>query len=199
MKNNAWRTVSLCLAVIMIMALTVGAAPYFDRQDKAHQIAELARELGLPEDDPIIVRAKEIWYESDAAFCRDRDIIACTVYNEGWGDCTTEHRELIAAVIVNRVNMGYGGATSVYDVITQPKQYLPAYADPNSKYWKNASADPEIWAECQRIATKALRGEVDCPPDVIYQANFPQASYGKEIVIFKQFKACGNWTYFCYG
>lgn len=35
-------------------------------QGKAHQIAELARELGLPEDDQIILRAKEIWHAEDS-------------------------------------------------------------------------------------------------------------------------------------
>ena len=34
-------------------------------QNKAHQIAQTARELGLPESDPIIQRAKEIWHSEE--------------------------------------------------------------------------------------------------------------------------------------
>ena len=33
------------------------------RQTKVHEIAEIARSIGLPEDDPIIKRAQEIWME----------------------------------------------------------------------------------------------------------------------------------------
>ena len=35
------------------------------RQTQAHQIAELARALGEPEDSPIIQRASEIWWEAE--------------------------------------------------------------------------------------------------------------------------------------
>lgn len=188
------KTILLCLVIVTLMSLTIGAAPYVNKQDKAHQIAELARDLNLPETDPIIVRAKELWSDADEEFCSDRDIIACVVYNEAWGDCTTEHRELVAAVIVNRVNAQYSGATSVREVVTARGQYLPAYATPGSTYWKRATADPTIWAECQRIATKALKGEIDCPSNVLYQSNYQQ---GKSV--YKKFWACGNWTYFCYG
>lgn len=52
-------------AVLLIALLLCGFAgrEWTERQATAHQIAELARGLGLPEDDPIIVRASEIWWE----------------------------------------------------------------------------------------------------------------------------------------
>lgn len=37
------------------------------RKTQAHQIAELARALGEPEDSPIIKRASEIWWEAEKA------------------------------------------------------------------------------------------------------------------------------------
>ena len=78
------------------------------QKDQAHAIAEMARDMGLPETDPIIVRARELWYEADAQFCMNRDIIACVVYNEAWGGCTDRHRELVAAVVYNRIRCGPG-------------------------------------------------------------------------------------------
>ena len=164
------------------------------RKTQAHEIAEQARAMGLPETDPIIVRARELWYEADAQFCMNRDIIACVVYNEAWGGCTDRHRELVAAVVYNRVNCAYGGATTVYDVVSAPGQYLKAYATPGSYYWNQATKDPTVWAECQRIATKALNGEVVCPADVVGQSEARQGSGVYEIC-----KTSYSTTYFCYG
>lgn len=36
-------------------------------QDKAHQIANIGRDIGLNEDDPIITRAQEIWWTEENA------------------------------------------------------------------------------------------------------------------------------------
>ena len=36
------------------------------KQQKAHEIAEIARGMGLPETDPIIQRASSIWWEEEA-------------------------------------------------------------------------------------------------------------------------------------
>lgn len=54
-------------AVLLIALLLCGFAgrEWTQKQVTAHQIAELARILGLPENDPIIVRASEIWWEDD--------------------------------------------------------------------------------------------------------------------------------------
>lgn len=38
-----------------------------ERQNIAHEIAELARSINLPEDDIIILRAQEIWWEDELA------------------------------------------------------------------------------------------------------------------------------------
>ena len=52
------------LVLILIFVFTVPAlAAWTNRQNKAHEIAEIARSIGLPEDDPIIQRAQEIWME----------------------------------------------------------------------------------------------------------------------------------------
>lgn len=126
----------------------------------------------------------------------DAEIIACVVFNEAGYGCTDRHQELVAAVIVNRVADPRFPDT-VYDVVTQKTgehyQYHPAYATPGSWAWERA-VNSDVWEHCLEIAEKALSGLVDCPPDVLYQANFEQGTGVYE---------CGytsySVTYFCYG
>lgn len=194
--------VACTVAVLLSLVMTISAnakLSYDAQKEQAHQIAEIARSLGLPETDPIIVRAKELWQEAQDKRIFDQEILATVIFNEaGSNDCTIEHKELAAMVPLNRLAMGYGGAETLYDVVTRPGQYLPAYATPGSYYWNRAREDADTYAICYEIAGRALNGEIDCPSDVIYQANFPQASWGCTTRIYKQFWACGNWTYFCY-
>lgn len=179
----------LCLFTVSASA---ASSDYVNVQNKAHEMAEMARSIGLPEDDPIIVRAKELWWEANKQFSIDRDIIATVVYNEAWYGCSDRHRELVAAVVVNRVNHPLF-PNDVYDVVVQKGQYLPAYANPNSYYGQRARADAKVWSECQRIATKALRGQVECPGNVIWQANFKQ---GKGV--YETHYTSYSTSYFCY-
>ena len=57
-------------AILLIGTLaitTLAVSGWTETQEKVHEIADMARSLGLPEDDPIIKRASEIWWEEDAA------------------------------------------------------------------------------------------------------------------------------------
>lgn len=55
------------LLVLYLVALCVATAKgvnaWTPRQVQAHEIAEIARSMRLPENDPIIVRARELWWE----------------------------------------------------------------------------------------------------------------------------------------
>jgi spore germination cell wall hydrolase CwlJ-like protein len=149
--------------------------------------------MGLPETDPIILRAQEIWNEEQTKIDRDRDIIATVVYNEAWGGCSDRHRELVAAVVVNR-SQSPSWPPTIADVVSQRGQYLAAYAREDSKYQKAARKDPDVWKHCQEIASKAMSGEVDCPESVVFQANFRQGSGTYEVHTTSYSK-----SYFCYG
>lgn len=186
--------IALLLAIVIFCAAGIGAYRPQTTKDTAHEIAELARSLGLPEDDPIIVRAKEIWWGADEEFCNDRDIIATVVYNEAWGGCSDRHRELVAAVVVNRVASELF-PDSVTEVVGQKGQYHPAYIYAGSIYGQRARADAEVWAECQDIASCALLGEVECPADVLYQAEFVQGTAG----VYETHETTYSTTYFCFG
>lgn len=80
MSNNfivqAVRTaLSAILILAMVLALLASQTVWAraeepqngqtERQVKAHEIAEAARELGLPEDNPIIQEASRIWWEEE--------------------------------------------------------------------------------------------------------------------------------------
>lgn len=68
-KRRGWQVVAALLGLLIIAVMVIilstkaSAARWSWKQEKAHEIAEIAREMGLPEDDPIIKRAQEIWYE----------------------------------------------------------------------------------------------------------------------------------------
>lgn len=159
----------------------------------AQEIARLARSIGLSENDPLIVRAKQLWTEADRQeqFERDRDIIATVIYNEAGYGCSYRHMELVAAVIYNRLNSNIFPDT-VFEIVTAPGQYHPLYAHANSKYGKLARKS-NIWKKCQEIATRALKGEINCPSGVVYQANFEQGS-----ATYEEHKTSYSTTYFCY-
>lgn len=187
------KIIILLITTLMIMPFMMSFTHNsFEVKDASNEIIEIAYSIGLLEDDPIIVQAKELWQEADEQFCRDRDIIATVVYNEAGYGCSDRHMELVAAVVWNRVNSNRFPDT-VYEVITAPKQYLPAYADADSFYGKRAR-ESEVWSKCQEIAEKVLMGEVDCPDNVFFQANFTQ---GTEI--YEVHETSYSTTYFCYG
>jgi len=167
--------------------------PAQNRADHGPRDRPAGPEPGLPEDDPIIARAREIWWEQDARFQTDRDIIATVVYNEAGYGCTDRHMELVAAVVCNRVASEHPGwPDTVYEVVVQPGQYLPAYADPGSYYGQRARASG-VWTKCQEIAERALLGQIECDPDVVFQAEFTQGSG-----VYETHCTSYSTTYFCY-
>lgn len=186
------KTITIIIMILMTMPFLLGFTYQpFAIKDASHEIANLARSIGLPENNPIIVEAKKMWIEADKQFKKDRDIIATVVYNEAGYGCSDRHMELVAAVIYNRLKSDDFPDT-VYDIVVAPKQYHPLYADPESFYGKLARKSDK-WVKCQGIAVRALRGEIDCPDNVFYQANFTQGSE-----IYEIHDTSYSTTWFCY-
>lgn len=188
------KLITIMLIIIIAFLLIQSAVAktsyaWTDKQEQAHEIAELAREMGLPEDNPIITEAQKIWQAEDLQFQLDRDIIATVIYNEAWGGCTERHRELVAAVIMNRVKSDKF-PDSVYDVVAQKGQYLLGYANGDPHY----TPPKDVLEECRVIAAGALLGEIECPDNVLYQAEFKQGTGVYEVC-----KTSYSTTYFCYG
>lgn len=84
------------LAVVIIFALLASQTVWAraegpqsrqtERQVKAHEIAEAAREMGLPEDNPIIQEAKRIWHEEEEAKTRKMTYLG-RYYVTGYDTC----------------------------------------------------------------------------------------------------------------
>ncbi|MEG1967227.1 MAG: cell wall hydrolase [Clostridia bacterium] len=177
------------VAILVPSAQAAGA--WTERQQTAHQIAELARSLELAEDDPIIIRAKELWAADVQEFTADEiEMIATTMYYEAGNGCTEEHQLLVGRVLLNRVADGRFGGSTVYDCLVAPRQYSLAYTGA-------LKIPKDRREEMMALARRAAAGEpTDCPRDVLYQDNLPHGT-GVYKSIYSEL--LGSTTYFCYG
>jgi hypothetical protein len=193
-KSVVGKTIVLVLTAFILTG-SAQATNYTEVKETAHSIAEQARAIGLSEEHPIIIGAKQLWEDTEAQYQFDAQIMATVIFNEG-GYCSDEIKEGIGSVVINRVNSDRWPNT-VYDVVTAPRQYLVAYATPGSWLWERARTEvnAESFASCLEIAFRVLNGEVDVPTNVVYQANFAQGTG----VWKKMWSAeARSWTYFCY-
>lgn len=123
------------------------------------------------------------------AFClmiliSDLDILANVIAGEA-PNCPQEHQIAVAAVVLNRMADDRFPAT-VSGVVGQAGQYSDAYL-----HGTDAPAD------CYEAAQLALDGKHDVPPDVVYQANFPQGEvWWRSDIDTGWFRSS---TYFCKG
>lgn len=114
------------------------------------------------------------------------ELLARLIYCEAGSDeISDEHQQLVAQVVINRVNDDRFPNT-ISEVIYQKGQY----ACVGNTRW-NSEEVPE---RCYNNALKVLNGEVQAPDNLIFQANFEQ---GTEI--YKIFKTSYSITYFCKG
>ena len=195
--------ITLILALVVCFLLTAAAAPSsakpqmepaacVQKMTEAHRMADCARFLGLQETDPIIVRAGQIWTQSYNEYISDSEIIATVISNEAGYGCTERHMELVGAVIVNRTNDAAFPGT-VTGVVKAKGQYNPDYATPGSYAWDKARDDQDTFATCLSYAKEALRGDVTCESDVVYQDNQTHGSG-----IYETHKTAYSTTYFCH-
>ena len=166
--------------------------PEFVIQETMSNIIQIAKNGGIPSDDPLLVRAQKLLNDSRKNYRRDLEIIATVVYNEAGYGCSDRHMELVAGVIYNRLKSDRFPDT-IYEIVTTPRQYHPLYAEEGSIYHELAKSS-EKWEQCLEIAKRALRGDIDCPDTVFFQANFPQGTSDYEI-----HDTSYSRTWFCYG
>ena len=127
------------------------------------------------------IPAEQWWTEEEL------DMLAAVIYYEA-GDiyCVDRHQQLVGQVVINRVNSDEFPDT-IYDVITQKNQYASA-----SKVLENMGDRSIIPQRCYDNALAVLNGEVKCPSDIVWQAEFIQ---GK---VYEVYKTPYSTTYFCY-
>lgn len=166
--------------------------PEFVIQETMSNIIQIAKNGGIPSNDPLVIRAQKLLNDSRKNYRRDLEIIATVVYNEAGYGCSDRHMELVAGVIYNRLKSDRFPDT-IYEIVTAPRQYHPLYAEEGSIYHELAKSS-EKWEQCLEIAKRALRGDIDCPDTVFFQANFPQGTGDYEI-----HDTSYSRTWFCYG
>jgi spore germination cell wall hydrolase CwlJ-like protein len=115
------------------------------------------------------------------------DMLAALIhYEAGSNDCTNRHQQLVGQVVINRVNSDEFPNT-IYDVIMQKGQYGPAY-----KVLYNMGNRNIVPQRCYDNALAVLNGEVDCPDDIVWQAEFIQGE------IYEACYTSYSITYFCH-
>lgn len=119
------------------------------------------------------------------------DLLAAVIYYEAGSDeCSDRHQQLVGQVVVNRMNSDEFPNT-IYDVITQVK--------PNIQYstYKNVVRDAGnrdiIPQRCYDNALTVLNGDVECPDNIVWQANFKQGSG-----VYEEMHTSYSVSYFCY-
>lgn len=191
MKKNINKIISICCIILICISLMGGKKlnDWTSNQNKLHQIAELAREIGLEEDNPIIQEASFLWYTE----LEEIKILANVISFEA-NCCTDRHQQLVAAVVLNRKNSNKFPNT-IKEVITQENQYNPSYIKNLPNY---LTADDNM-KKCFVNAIKTYCGKVECPDNVLFQSNYPELGYGYYEVIEVDTPYFKSTTYFAYG
>ncbi len=163
----------------MVVFTTPALAAWTTKQDKAHEIAEIARSIELPEDDPIIERAREIWWEEYYILKNqpkeetktynlaqeDINALARTMWGEARGISSKAEKAAVAWCILNRVDAGYG--KTILAVVSAPGQFYG--------YSSSYPLDDELVELAKDVLTRWYRekdGETDVgrtlPSDYYY-------------------------------
>lgn len=142
----------------------------------------------VPEPEPIpepIPEPQPWWTEEEL------DMLAAVIhYEAGSDDCSDRHQQLVTQVVLNRVASNEFPNT-VYDVVTQTKPNIQ-YST-YKKVLANMGNRDIISQRCYDNALVALNGDVDCPDNVVFQANFKQGSG-----IYEEHYTSYSVSYFCY-
>lgn len=154
MKKNL---IAIIIAVVIVFAIcgsAFAAAEYYNnwtkKQNVAHEIADLARSINLPETDPIIIRAQEIWQEEespeqnvtikeetidfyngvlpyDITYNADTEYLAVmlakTVFYEARGIYSVMEQAAIIQTVYNRIRSSEFNYPTLYKALTAPNQF----------------------------------------------------------------------------
>ena len=180
MKKFAFNITVGAVSLLTMFGLVTQAGAVTVKQDVLHDVAETCRSIGISDNHPILQELSDMWWDE----YNDVEILTTVIFNESkYG--SDRLQELVGAVVWNRKNSDIFPDT-IYDVVTQPGQYLKAYATPGSYYWNLArsEANQNEYLRCRAVAERVLNGEVDCPANVVWQANFKQGDGTYETIVF---------------
>lgn len=178
MKNKIYKIIIYTLLIcIVIGAISCGAQATTeqkvmetsDKQNKLHEMAEQARNWGISDDDILIKRLQELWWEEyyrieeelkkPIVDPNELEWLACVIFQEAGGDeCTDLCRYYVGDVVLNRI-MDDRFPDNMYDVLTQKYQYGRYYW--TGIVWPSRASNPnEAYAveRAYRIAQDLLEG-----------------------------------------
>lgn len=192
-KKFTNREVILRLNLLLLFSLCVEFAIFNIQLNKIEKFTEIKNMSPIVIEENLEQKENE---ELEITFLKSEDnqwwsdeeleLLARLIYCEAGSDeISDEHQQLVAQVVINRVNDGRFPNT-ISEVIYQKGQY----ACVGNTRWDSK----EVPERCYNNALKALNGEVQAPENLIFQANFEQ---GTEI--YKIFKTSYSVTYFCKG
>lgn len=132
------KKLAIIVAVMMLFTIPAFAGSgWTEMQIKANALANMAREMGLTEDNPIIKEASRIWWEqqqmteqakaeADAEFLQshntDAVMMAKVMYCEARGISDKRELSMIAWTILNRLDSGKFGS-DIPSIITARNQF----------------------------------------------------------------------------
>ena len=135
-----------------------------DKQLKLHEMAETARSMGITEDDILIKRLQELWWEEYYRIEAESQIpeidewelemLACVIFQEAGGDeCTDLCRYYVGDVVLNRI-MDDRFPDNMYEVLTQKYQYGRFYW--TGIVWPSRASNPNEAYTSWQIKDKVL-------------------------------------------
>ena len=179
------------------------------KQALALQIAQLAKDFSSEDKKAILTESSKIWNDAQKekvvlvkkynelkekyetaktpAYTQEElELLSRIVYSEAGSTwLSDEHQQLVANVVINRVNSP-AWPNTIKDVIFQKGQYSEAYRIYDDKF----TPDERTIANTKAV----LDGLRVCPEGVVYQANFIQGEIYKAIE-----DDYLPTSYFCYG
>lgn len=211
MKNNQKNTdvkfAIICIVVIVAFALFSNGIGMFvsnkENEDFLYEIEETVykaenledlneytKQFSIENKENDIVTNIEIEQEKQTENYTNEELmlVAKVIAAEAGSDSVSDRcNELVGAVIINRVNHD-SFPNTIEEVIYAPGQY------------STASILDEIIPDERDIenARRALEGEIDCPSDVVWQANFPQCAWGTTVKVYEKIETPYGTMYFCH-
>lgn len=184
-----------------------------EESSNPEETEEFSEELETPEEPEILESdeiSEEISNQSDAKFLSQStetlgamrelevsgvwwtesefDLLCKVVMAEmGSDSAPDEAQQGVAAVVINRVNHP-NFKNTISEVIYTTGQYA-------CTPYLNKVVPTQRVKENTLIA---LQGKSGFPTDVVWQAGFPQAAWGKSVAIYKVFDTYPHTTYFCH-
>jgi Cell wall hydrolyses involved in spore germination len=155
----------------MLVPLPVFASGWTQNQTKVNQVANIARSMGLPEDNPIIAEASRIWWADEEAKAAAKEAELMAFLGDHYADAVAmagvmyaesrgldkREQSMVAWCILNRLDSGRFGST-LSSVIWAKSQFAHSTRtvsdngtdliwlaqDVLTRYWKEKNGETNV-------------------------------------------------------